>query len=65
MWAQQEQCSPARRVSGAGSLKSHGNQGRGIYWRGVGQVFLQGRVKGVCQVPLTRQGGDALTIVQD
>jgi hypothetical protein len=28
--------------------------------RGVGQVFLQGRVKGLGQDPLTRQGGDAL-----
>ena len=30
MWAQQEQCSPARIVSGAGRLKSPGNQGRRI-----------------------------------
>ena len=30
MWAQQEQRSPARIVSGAGSLKSPGNQGHRI-----------------------------------
>ena len=35
-------------------------QSRPHLWRGVGHVFLQGRVKGLCIVPLTRQGGDAL-----
>jgi len=48
MWAQQEQRSPARIVSGAGSLKSPGNQGRTI-GEGWGMFFLQGRVKGLAK----------------
>jgi hypothetical protein len=43
MWAQQEQRSPARIVSRAGSLKRPGSL------REVGQVFLQGRVKGLAK----------------
>ena len=35
-------------MSGAGSLKSHGNEGRG-FGEGVGQFFLQGRVKGLAK----------------
>jgi hypothetical protein len=53
MWAQQEQCSPARIVSGAGSLKSPGKRG--------GVDFSPRLRQRACQDPLTRQGGDALT----
>jgi hypothetical protein len=48
MWAHQEQCSPARIVSGAGSLKGPGNQGHGCGER-WGSFFLQGRVKGLAK----------------
>jgi hypothetical protein len=53
MWAQQEQRSPARIVSGAGSLKSPGKRG--------GTDFSPRPRQRACQDPLTRQGGDALT----
>ena len=53
MWAQQEQRSPARIVSGAGSLKSPGKRG--------GAYFSPRPCQRACQDPLTRQGGDALT----
>jgi hypothetical protein len=46
MWAQQEQCSPARIVSGAGSLKGPGNQGRGI-GEGWGSFFCKAASKGL------------------
>ena len=46
MWAQQEQRSPARIVSGAGSLKSPGNQGRGI-GEGWGRFFSKAVLKGL------------------
>ena len=46
MWAQQEQRSPARIVSGAGSLKSPGNQGRGI-GEGWGSFFSKAVSKGL------------------
>jgi hypothetical protein len=46
MWAQQEQISPARIVSGAGSLKSPGNQGRGI-GEGWGMFFSEVASKGL------------------
>jgi hypothetical protein len=52
MWAQQEQRSPARIVSGAGSLKSPGKRG--------GADFSPRLRQRACQDPLTRQGGDAL-----
>jgi hypothetical protein len=58
MWAQQEQRSPARIVSGAGSLKSPdkfeepGQEG----W----SKFSPRPHQRACQDPLTRQGGDAL-----
>jgi len=52
MWAQQEQRSPARIVSGAGSLKSPGKRGGADFFSKAGQR--------ACQDPLTRQGGDAL-----
>jgi hypothetical protein len=52
MWAQQEQRSPARIVSGAGSLKSPGKRG--------GAGFSPRPCQRACQDPLTRQGGDAL-----
>ena len=45
MWAQQEQRSPAI-VSGAGSLKSPGNQGRGI-GEGWGSFFSKAALKGL------------------
>ena len=46
MWGQQEQRSPARIVSGAGSLKSLGNQGRGI-GEGWGEFFFKAALKGL------------------
>jgi hypothetical protein len=46
MWAQQEQRSPARIVSGAGSLKSPGNQGHRI-GEGWGRFFSKGALKGL------------------
>jgi hypothetical protein len=52
MWAQQEQRSLARIVSGAGSLKSPGKRG--------GADFSPKSRQRACQDPLTRQGGDAL-----
>jgi hypothetical protein len=52
MWAQQEQRSPARIVSEAGSLKSPGKRG--------GANFSPRPRQRACQDPLTRQGGDAL-----
>jgi hypothetical protein len=52
MWAQQEQRSPARIVSGVGSLKSPGKRG--------GAIFSSRPRQRTCQYPLTRQGGDAL-----
>ena len=52
MWAQQEQRSPGRIVSGAGSLKSPGKKG--------GADFSPRPRQRACQDPLTRQGGDAL-----
>ena len=52
MWAQQEQRSPGRIVSGAGSLKSPGKKG--------GADFSPRPRQRACQGPLTRQGGDAL-----
>jgi hypothetical protein len=55
MWAQQEQRSPARIVSGAGSLKSPGKRG--------GTYFSPRLRQRACQDPLTRQGGDALNVV--
>ena len=48
MWVQQEQRSPGRIVSGARSLKSLGNQGRG-FGEGWGNFFLQDRVKGLAK----------------
>ena len=49
MWAQREQRSPVRIVSGSGSLKGPGNQGRGI-GEGWGMFFsLEGRVKGLAK----------------
>jgi hypothetical protein len=53
MRAQQEQRSPARIVSGAGSLKIPGKRG--------GADFSPRPRQRACQDPLTRQGGDALT----
>jgi hypothetical protein len=53
MWTQQEQRSPGRIVSGAGSLKSHGKKG--------GADFSSRPRQRACQDPLTWQGGDALT----
>ena len=46
MWAQQEQHSPARIVSGAGSLKSPGNQGLGV-GEGWGNFFSKAALKGL------------------
>ena len=46
MWAQQEQRSHARIVSGAGSLKSPSNQGRGI-GEGWGTFFSKAASKGL------------------
>ena len=46
MWAQQEQRSPARIVSGAGSLKSPGNQGLGV-GEGWGRFFSKAALKGL------------------
>ena len=46
MWAQQEQRSPARIVSGAGSLKSPSNQGRGI-GEGWDNFFSKAASKGL------------------
>jgi hypothetical protein len=48
MWAQQEQRSPARIVSGARSLKGPGNQGRGIGegWGPWGSFFCKAASKG-------------------
>jgi hypothetical protein len=46
MCAQQEQRSPARIVSGAGSLKSPGNQGREI-GEGWGRIFSKAALKGL------------------
>ena len=54
MWAQQEQRSPGRIVSGAGSLKSPGKKG--------GADFSPRPHQRACQDPLTRQGGDALRV---
>ena len=59
MWAQLEQRSPARIVSGAGRLKSPGNQGRRI-GEGWDTFFSKAASKGLPR-PLTRQGGDALS----
>jgi hypothetical protein len=53
MWARQEQRSPSRIVSGAGSLKSPGKRG--------GADFTPRPRQRACQDPLTRQGGDALS----
>jgi hypothetical protein len=58
MWAQQEQCSPARIVSGAGSLKGPGNEGRGI-GEGWGSFFCKAGSKGLPS-PFNVAGGDAL-----
>ena len=58
MWAQQEQCSPVRIVSGAGSLKSPGNQGRGI-GEGWDKFFSKTALKGLPS-PFNAAGGDAL-----
>ena len=52
----EEQCSPARIVSGKESLNSPGNQGR-IYGEGWGMFFSKAPLKGLPN-PLTRQGGD-------
>jgi hypothetical protein len=52
MWAQQEQRSPGRIVSGAGSLKSPGKRG--------GADISPRPSQRACQDPLARQGGDAL-----
>ena len=52
MWAHQEQRSPARIVSGAGSLKNPSNQGRGI--REGGAIFSPKPRQRACQDPLTR-----------
>ena len=49
MWAQQEQRSPARIVSEAGSLKSPGNQGRWI-GEGWGMFFSNAALKGLPSV---------------
>ena len=46
MWAQQEQRSPTRIVSGAGSLKSPDNQGCGI-GEGWGRFFSKAALKGL------------------
>ena len=46
MWAQQEQRSPVRIVSEAGSLKSPGNQGRGI-GEGWDNFFSKAALKGL------------------
>ena len=46
MWAQQEQRSPARIVSGAGSLKSPDNQGLGV-GEGWGRFFSKAASKGL------------------
>jgi hypothetical protein len=46
MWAQQEQCSPVRIVSGARSLKGPSNQGRGI-GEGWGSFFCKAASKGL------------------
>ena len=46
MWAQQEQRSPGRIVSGAGSLKSPGNQGR-EFGEGWGSFFFKAVSKGL------------------
>jgi hypothetical protein len=54
MWAQQEQRSPSRIVSGAGSLKSPGKRG--------GTNFSPRPRQRACQDPLTLQGGDALSL---
>ena len=54
-----EQCSPARIVSGKESLKSHDNQGC-VYGERGGACFSPRLCQRACQVPLTRQGGDAL-----
>jgi hypothetical protein len=54
MWAQQEQRSPARIVSGAGSLKSPGKRG--------GADFSPRPRQRACPNSLTGQGGDALTV---
>jgi hypothetical protein len=68
MWAQQEQCSPARIVSGAGSLKSPGKRGGAGFSPRPRQRACQdpltqqgGDSQRACQDPLTRQGGDALS----
>ena len=50
MWAQQEQRSPARIVSGAGSLKSPGNQGR---IKGLAKSLQRGRVEMLLDLHLT------------
>ena len=62
MWAQQEQRSPRRIVSGVGSLKSPGNQEAGLE-RG-GPIFSPRLHQRACQVPSTRHGGDALRFTQ-
>jgi hypothetical protein len=46
MWAQHEQRSPARIVSGAGSLKSLGNEGHRI-GEGWGMFFSKAASKGL------------------
>jgi hypothetical protein len=51
---QQEQRSPGRIVSGAGSLKSPGKRG--------GADFSARPRQRACQDPLTRQGGNALMV---
>ena len=48
MWVQQEQRSPARIVSGAGSLKSPGNQLEGLeIGEGWGIFFYKAASKGL------------------
>jgi hypothetical protein len=59
MWAQQEQRSPGRIVSGAGSLKSPDKFEEP--WQEWRDNFSPRPRQRACQDPLTRQGGDALT----
>ena len=62
MWAQQEQCSPARIYSEWSQKFEEPWQSRLRDRRGVGQFCLQGRVKELAKSLLTRQGGDALNV---
>ena len=59
MWAQQGAMLTRKDSEWKGKFEEPW-QSRPRLWREVGHVFLQGRVEGLAQDPLTRQGGDAL-----